>query len=307
MICKNIVKGILLSAFVLLSPVAASSYSSDSGLASSAFVQGAKAFGAGEWMSAIFQLRKAVSYSENNNAETWYMLITAEMYAGEYKNAFQDCESYLVNFSDSPYVSHVLYHKGRALFCMGEYEKSILVLSDFCHQYQEHEMYPSALYWIAESFFAGYNYDDAKLLYETIVNNYPDDAKASPSQYRIEIIAQNSREEKLLYLLKETGEEYLSAKEEYERQLRYAGAENSQDVRRRILDLQKKSSEMEKMVQDLQRSNSELQARLDEELAKNAEIKRENNVMIQNLKRRASFAQELLNGSNKKSEGGDEK
>ena len=233
MICKNIVKGILLSAFVLLSPVAAFSYSSDSGLASSAFVQGAKAFGAGEWMSAIFQLRKAVSYSENNNAETWYMLITAEMYAGEYKNAFQDCESYLVNFSDSPYVSHVLYHKGRALFCMGEYEKSILVLSDFCHQYQEHEMYPSALYWIAESFFAGYNYDDAKLLYETIVNNYPDDAKASPSQYRIEIIAQNSREEKLLYLLKETGEEYLSAKEEYERQLRYAGAENSQDVRRR--------------------------------------------------------------------------
>ena len=61
------------------------------------------------------------------------------------------------------------------------------------------------------------------------------------------------------------------------------------------------------MVQDLQRSNSELQARLDEELAKNAEIKRENNAMIQNLKRRASFAQELLNGSNKKSEGGDEK
>ena len=89
---------------------------SNSGVASVAFVQGAKAFSAGEWMSSIFQLRKAVSYDENNNAETWYMLIAAEMYAGEYKNAFQDCELYLRNFSDSPYSSYVLYHKGRALF-----------------------------------------------------------------------------------------------------------------------------------------------------------------------------------------------
>ena len=45
---------------------------SNSGVASVAFVQGAKAFSAGEWMSSIFQLRKAVSYDENNNAETWY-------------------------------------------------------------------------------------------------------------------------------------------------------------------------------------------------------------------------------------------
>ena len=277
---------------------------SDSGLASTAFVQGAKAFGAGEWMSSIFLLRKAVSYSENNNAETWYMLITAEMYAGEYKNAFQDCESYLRDFSDSPYVSHVIYHKGRALFCMGEYEKSVLTLSDFCHQYQDHEMYPSALYWIAESFFAGYNYDEARQLYETVVNEYPDDAKAVASQYRIETIAQSSREEKLLYLLKETGEEYLAAKEEYERQLRLAGAENSGDVRRRIIDLQKKISDLEKNVSDLNKANSELQLKLDEELAKNAEIKKENNAMISELKRRASFAQELLKEKTKGSESG---
>lgn len=279
-------------------PFSAAAQSSESSLAGSAFVQGAKAFGAGEWMSSIFLLRKAVAYSENNNAETWYMLITAEMYAGEYKNAFQDCESYLIDFSDSPYVSHVLYHKGRSLFCMGEFEKSVLTLSDFCHQYQEHEMYPSALYWIAESFFAGYNYDDAKLLYQTIVNEYPDDAKAVAAQYRIETIAQSSREEKLLYLLKETGEEYLAAKEEYERQLKYAGAENSGDVRRRILDLQKKNAELEKAFNEVSLANAELQAKLEAELEKNADIKKENSLIIYDLKKKASITQELLEKKN---------
>lgn len=298
--CKKTKNKNLLVVFLLgisfFSPVFAQN--SGAGVASVAFVQGAKAFSSGEWMSAIFQLRKAVSYSENNNAETWYMLIAAEMYAGEYKNAFQDCELYLKNFPGSPYTSYVLYHKGRALFFMGEYENSILVLSDFCHQYSDHEMYASALYWIAESFFAGYNYDEAKVLYETVVNDYPDDAKAPAARFRIDTIAQNFREEKLLYLLKETGEEYLAAKEEYERQLKYAGAENSGEVRRRILDLQKNVSELEKKVQDLTEENSSLKASLDERQVQESEAKRQSDEFILELKRKAQQAQELLDGKN---------
>lgn len=270
------------------------SQSGESNVASNAFVQGAKAFGAGEWMSSIFLLRKAVSYTENNNAETWYMLITAEMYAGEYKNAFQDCESYLVNFSDSPYVSYVIYHKGRALFCLGEYEKSVMCLSDFCHQYPNHEMYPSALYWIAESFFASYNYDEAKLLYLAVVNDYPMDAKAVASQYRIDTISQSSREEKLLYLLKETGEEYLAAKEEYERQLKYSGAESAAEARRRILDLQRQNGDLERQIQDYQHEISELKSQLEVEVEKNSDIKRENDTMLSELKKKALITEELL-------------
>ncbi len=292
-------KNLLASLFLVtafFSPVYAQV--SGSGVASGAFVQGAKAFGSGEWMSAIFQLRKAVSYDENNNAETWYMLIAAEMYAGEYKNAFQDCEVFLRNFTGSPYTSYVLYHKGRALFFMGEYENSILVLSDFCHQYSDHEMYASALYWIAESFFAGYNYDEAKVLYETVVNGYPDDAKAPAARFRIDTIAQSFREEKLLYLLKETGEEYLAAKEEYERQLKYAGAENSGEVRRRILDLQKNVSELEKKVQELTEENSSLKTSLDEQRALGGGAKSQGNEFILELKRKALQAQELLDGKN---------
>ena len=265
-----------------------------SGTAAASFIQGASAFRAGEWMSSVFMLRRAVSYEENNTADTWYMLITAEMYAGEYKTAYQDCETYLQNFPESPYVSHVMYHKGRALFCIGEFEKSVLVLSDFCHQYPDHEMYCSALFWVAESFYAAANFDDAKLLYLRIIMEYPDDAKAPAAQFRIETIEQSYREEKLLYLLKETGEEYLAAKEEYERQLRLTDSESARDARKRLVELQKKNSELEKKISELNQKNTDLQLQLDAEIQKNSGERNQQLDMIRELKEKARKTQELL-------------
>lgn len=278
----------LLSGYSLFSQVSGQS------LPVTAFVQGAKAFSSGEWTSSIFLLRKAVSYPENFNPDTWYMLITAEMYAGEYKNAYQDCETYMQNFPESPYDSYVLYHRGRSLFCMGEYEKSVLILSDFCHQYPDHEMYPSALYWIAEAFFEAYNYDDAEVLYSAIVNDYSDDAKADSAQYRLEIIKQAAREEKLIYLLKETGEEYLAAKEEYERQLRLSGVDSTSDARRRILDLQRTNADLERRVLELENENEELQEKLNDEIAKNGDIKSGTEFLLSDLKRKAEYTKKLL-------------
>lgn len=278
----------------LLSGYSLFSQASGQSLPVTAFVQGAKAFSSGEWTSSIFLLRKAVSYPENFNPDTWYMLITAEMYAGEYKNAYQDCETYMQNFPESPYDSYVLYHRGRALFCMGEYEKSVLILSDFCHLYPDHEMYPSALYWIAEAFFEAYNYDDAEVLYSAIVNDYSDDAKADSAQYRLEIIKQAAREEKLIYLLKETGEEYLAAKEEYERQLRLSGVDSTSDARRRILDLQRTNADLERRVLELENENEELQEKLNDEIAKNGDIKSGTEFLLSDLKRKAEYTKKLL-------------
>lgn len=273
---------------------AAFSQTASQSLPVTAFIQGAKAFGSGEWTSSIFLLRKAISYPENYNADTWYMLITAEMYAGEYKNAYQDCETYMQNFPESPYDSYVLYHRGRALFCMGEYEKAVLVLSDFCHQYPDHEMYPSALYWIAEAFFEAYNYEDAEVLYSAIVNDYPDDAKADSAQYRLGTIKQAAREEKLIYLLKETGEEYLAAKEEYERQLRLSGVDSTSDARRRILDLQRTNADLERRVLELENEIAVLQDKLNDEIARNGDIKSETEFLLQDLKKKAAETKKLL-------------
>ena len=52
-----------------------------------ALAQGCEAFRSGDWNSAVLLLRKAAAYSENNTAETQYMLIASEMYSGQYRGA----------------------------------------------------------------------------------------------------------------------------------------------------------------------------------------------------------------------------
>ena len=142
---------------------------------------------------------------------------------------------------------------------MGEYEKAILLLSDFCHQYPENSLYPSALFWIGESFYSSYNYDESRLIFERLVNDFPEDTKTPTAQFRLDSLNQRTREEKLLYLLKETGEEYLSAKEDYERQMRIYGSETSEEVRRRMADLQKKNADLELQNKNLTIEKNTLQ------------------------------------------------
>lgn len=232
-------------------------FASESG--EKAFIQGLTSYSAGNWTDAQFSLKKAAGYTENFNPDTYYMLITAEVNAKDDKSALDDCDIYLESFPDSIYYSRVAYQKGKLLYNLGEYEKAIVCLSDFCHQFSDDELYTYALFYIGESLFAGYKYDDAAQIYERIVADYPDCPKAAAAQYRLETIMQRSREEKLLYLLKQTGEEYLSAKEEYEKQLRVYNAENLDTTRRKLVEAQNRNSELEKQVQDLQKQLSVLQ------------------------------------------------
>lgn len=278
------------AAVVLAIAVSSAAFSQNS--ASAAFVQGCDAYRSGDWTSAMFLLRKAVAFPENSNAETWYMLIASEMYAGEYTGASEDCDAYMHSFPDSPYGSLIMYQKGRALFYLGEYEKSVLMLSDFCHQHPDNEMFPSALFWIAESFYAGYNYEEAKALYQRIVNDFSSDAKAPAAQHRLETIAQRTREEKLLYLLKQTGEEYLASKEEYEKQLKQYNTEGALGVRQKLLDLQKRNAELQQLSDTQQERIKTL-----EEENKQLSSGEENPKMdaIELLKQKALEAQKLIN------------
>lgn len=164
-------------------------------------------------------------------------------------------------------------------------------MSDFCHQYPEHEMYASALFWIAESFYAAGSYEEAELLYSRILYDFPDDAKSGAAQYRIESIAQAAREEKLLYLLKQTGEEYLAAKEEYERQLLLASSESTAQTRSRILDLKQYNSDLEKKVDELKKENAELSEALANIRAAEAN---ESLDLLEKLKAKARETQKLL-------------
>lgn len=245
----------------LVAPVAAlafltipvSTFAQSSSPTAAALVQGFEAYRQEDWTSALFFLRKAVADSTVSTDETWYMLIMSEVYAGEYAAANADCDRFIKLFTFSQYMPYIQYQKGRCLHYLNQNENAVLVLSDFCHQNPESALYASALYWIAEAFFSEYNYDSARALYERIVIDFPDDAKVGAAQYRLESIDQRSREEKLLYLLKVTGEESLAAREEYERQIRQYEAEDK-------LGLRKQLNLAEARVSALERENAALRA-----------------------------------------------
>jgi TolA-binding protein len=220
--------------------------------ATSAFVEGCRFYSEGQWASAKMLLKKAVSYPENLTPEVYYMLISAEIYDGDYKGALDDCNVYMDSFPNSLYISNISFQKGLALYNMGEYEKAIIALSDFCHQFENSELYASALFYIGESLFASYQYEEASAIFERIVTEFPEAAKAPAAQYRIESILQRAREEKLLYLLKQTGEEYLAAKEEYERQLRLYNSEAVDSTRQKLTAAQARNESLEKQVNELE-------------------------------------------------------
>lgn len=270
--------------------------------ASAAYLEGCKAFSRGDWNSAVFLLKKAASYQENYTPDTFYMLISAEIYAEDNKTALGECDDFLKVFPDSIYVPRIQYMKGKLLYTLGEYEKSIIVLSDFCHRNEENELYPSALFYIAECLYTDYKYDEAEAIYERIVTQYPANEKVASAQYRIENIAQRSREEKLLYLLKQTGEEYLSAKEDYEKQLKLYNSEAINTTRDRLLDAQQKNKDLEEQIKELENQIEELKAEQEKQAAEKERILAEQNQnneestseTIRILKAKAFLIQQLM-------------
>jgi len=294
------------SLILILSAVLSFAAASESG--DYAFIEGCKAFSSGDWENATFMLKKAVSYPAYENADAYYMLISAEVYANDYKAVLNDCDTYLKSFPSSLYYSRVCYLKGRNLFNLGEYDKSIIVLSDFCHQYEKDDMYSFALYYIAEALYADYKYDEAKVIYQRIIDEFPDCEKYTASQFRVETISQRLREEKLLYLLKQTGEEYLAAKEEYEKQLRLYNSDTLSSARLRLQEAQQKNTELEQQIKELEQQIAILKSQQtaapipataettvkNEVTVPNKEPYSETSERIRQLKKKAQEAQQLL-------------
>lgn len=305
MTLKKFLTGSALLLFFIASPIFANDINS-----AAFYSEGCSAFSRGEWDSAVFLLRQTVSDPAFNTADANYMLITAEIYAGDEKSALSDCDEYLNSFPNSFYYSRIQYTKGKLLYKLKEYEKAIITLSDFCHKNQNSELYPSALFYIAESLYADYKYEEAEAIYERIVKEYPDTEKVSASQYRLESIAQRSREEKLLYLLKQTGEEYLSAKEDYEKQLKLSNSDSI--TREKLVDIQQKNKDLEEQIQEMEDQIQQLkilQAEKDAQIAQKeadeqkriqeAELEKlnqqkQNQENIRKLKDKAQILQQMM-------------
>jgi len=207
--------------------------------------QGADAYKNEDWVSAMFFLRKVVATSSLASDENMFMLIKSEIYAGEYKQAQTDCETFMLKYSSSPYLEYVQYQNGRLLHLLARNEDAVIALSDFCHKNSQSQLYPLAIFWIAEAFYDEYNFESARGLYQRLVSDFPASEKAPQAQYKLDLIERRAREEKLLYLLKVIGEENLSTREEYERQLRVYALEDEQGVRRSLIEAQSRITQLE--------------------------------------------------------------
>ena len=199
----------------------------------------------GDWTNAAFFLRKAATDPSVSNDSVWYMIIMSEMNMEKFSNALSDCNYFMQTFNDSSLLPNVKYQRGRILHYVGQNDNAVLELSDFCHENTESPVYSSALFWIAECFYEDYSFETAKTLYERVVSEFPESSKVEDSLFKISLINQREREEKLLYLLKLTGEEYLSARETYEKQLRIYQTEDAKELRKQLAQARERILELE--------------------------------------------------------------
>ncbi|MCM1321112.1 MAG: hypothetical protein NC041_05030 [Bacteroides sp.] len=245
-------------------------------IADDALVQGFKAFQENDWPAALLFFRKAVSIPENLSAEVWYMLVTAEMYAEEYAAVINDGELFCSLFPESQYALYVNYQMGRAYHYLGENDAAIRKLGAFCSENPSHELYSSALFWISESLYESFYFDLARPLYERILSEFPDSPKYTEALYRLDLIEQRGREEKLLYLLKVTGEEYLSAKKEYERQLQQYQTEEALGLRRQLNEANEELQTAKIRMDEIQKLSDDRGSRMEEILSMNDALIKEN-------------------------------
>lgn len=270
--------------------------------------KGLQAYKEGDWESAILLLKNAVSLPETSTPEVLYVLVMSEMFNGNYLDVLKDGKTFCNLYPESEYKVYVDYQMGRALHYLGKYVDSISVLQKFCADNQNNELFSSALFWMAESFYASYYFDEAKGLYERVVSDFPDSPKYVESLYRLDLIVQREKEEKLLYLLKVTGEEYISSKENYDRQIKQFNTEESIGLRNQLRiandNLKKSQSELdiireekanlEAKYADLEKAYSELQVQI-EQINLEKEAERLKSLQdIEALKRKAQLIQDAL-------------
>ncbi len=225
-------------------------------------VQGLEAYRQEDWSTALFFLRRASTLPENLNAETWYVLIMSEIFAGDYESVQSDGSYFIKMFPNSPYMVNVEYQMARALFNTEEYQKAIDAFGSFCAKYSDNSLMPSALFWMAESLYQTFNFEQASPIFERIVTEYPNSPKVVEAAFRLDLLGQREREEKLLYLLRVTGEEYLAAKEEYEKLIKQYQSEEAVTLRKNIRELNSRVEELETQLEDEKKKSAQLSARL---------------------------------------------
>jgi tetratricopeptide (TPR) repeat protein len=233
---------------------------------------GLDAYARSDWSTAILSFRKAITLP-GSGAEPWYWLVMSELSGDDYRTAMADIDRFILTFPDDARVSDITYQKGRVLFMMNEIESSIAVLDSFIQKWPEHQMVPSAYYWIGECLYASGRFEEAGKLFAMITSAYPGSVKREAALYRLALIQQTDKQDELLKLLKLSHEESLMIIEEYQRREKtYEQAITA--YQKRISDMIKDTrlGDLEKQLGDEKVRNSELLDRISRLEMLNAEL-----------------------------------
>ncbi len=222
------------------------------------FVQGLEAYRVGEWDDALFFLKRTSQFQNATSDAVWYFVIMAEVHIGDYTAVLRDGTMFLSIFNNSSYTAEITYQTLYASFEQGLYNQSVSGFASFIQDYPNHAMIPNALYFTGEALYNVYEFTKAKTYYDTIIVNYPNSDKYDSALFRIELLKQREREEKLLYLLRVTGEEAVAAKEDYERQIKQLQSEESLLLSKRVQELEQDIGRLQVEKQELVIQNETL-------------------------------------------------
>lgn len=264
-------------------------------LADDSYMQGLACYRSGDWADASVLLRHAAQSGKYSDDSVWFMIIMSQIYAEDFSSAVSDCGFFISAYPESPLAEAVAYQKGRALYCAGQRDLAVMELGSFCSEWPESRMYASALFWIAECFYDDYDFETARALYSQILRDYPGSAKHEDAQFKLYLITQRDREQKLLYLLKVTGEEFLSAKESYEKELRYMQSEDAAELKRQLRAANSRIRELEESALSSSLNGSvPSSAEAASVQPSGGEVPSEMNEELYSLKRKSALIQSIL-------------
>jgi len=186
--------------------------------ASSDLKDGIDQFKIGQYDKAILLFHNVIlDPSAGAQKPAAYLLIAKSYMAiGKLDDAEHNLEFYLANYSGAQDYEEALYQKGRLLFLQDDFESAIQALQSFLKAYPESAFASSAWFWAGESLYGLGRLDDALIIYQKIVADYPTSAKVEASQYKLSLIQLRKKEVELSKLLKWSHEDLLKSVEEYQ-------------------------------------------------------------------------------------------
>jgi Uncharacterized protein conserved in bacteria len=233
---------------------------------------GLDAYAHSDWSTAILSFRKATTVS-GSGAEPWYWLVMSELSQESYDTALADMDRFTATFPADARVADITYQKGRVQYIKGRYEDSIATLYSFIKAWPNHQMIPSAYYWVGESLFSVGRFDEAERIFSLVVTKYPDSVKREASVYRLALMKQTDKQEELLKLLKMSHEESLKIIEDYQRREKtYEQAITAYQKRISEMIKDTRLGELEKQLGDEKVKNSTLLDRISQLEVQNAEL-----------------------------------